>query len=183
MTTVKKNSSTKKGTSKAIIDTKLYDKLNAREKAILNKVNVKSVINTKDVLLASQISLNKVYAKLIKAMSKEQLVNIPSKDYVDQFIDKEKLKIDTLLIDKKHNHLFFILNNGFTIQEKISKCPLLKGVSEQKLKKFKLYAWGTCIEWEELDEDLSLRGILKDTVFNPLLKTLKNNKGFVLAAE
>lgn len=183
MATYKKNNSLKNTVSEAIFDSALYGKLTVKERIALTRMNAKPSKTTKDVLLANQPSVNKIFNKLVKALSSNKTIEIPSQDYVDQFIDKEKLKIDTVLIDKKHDHLFFVLNNGFTIQEKISKYPLLKGVNEQKLKNYKLYAGGTCIEWEELDEDLSLRGLLKDTVFNPLLKTLQSHNGFVLAAE
>lgn len=183
MATYKKNNAVKNTVSEAIFDSALYGKLTVKERIALASINGKPTKTTKDVLLANQPSVNKIFNKLVKALSSNKTIEIPSQDYVDQFIDKEKLKIDTVLIDKKHDHLFFVLNNGFTIQEKISKYPLLKGVNEQKLKNYNLYAGGTCIEWEELDEDLSLRGLLKDTVFNPLLKTLQKHNGFVLAAE
>lgn len=183
MATYKKNNEVKNTVSEAIFDSALYGKLIIKERAALSRITAKPAKTTKDILLANQPSLNKVFNKLLKALSSDKTIEIPSQDYVDQFIDKEKLKIDTVFIDKKHDHLFFVLNNGFTIQEKISKYPLLKGVNEQKLKNYNLYAGGTCIEWEELDEDLSLRGLLKDTVFNPLLKTLKSHNGFVLATE
>ncbi|MDP2386160.1 MAG: DUF2442 domain-containing protein [Bacteroidota bacterium] len=139
----------------------------------------KPVIKSKDLLQYTNPGLNKI----LKDLSGKQVFSIPSPDYVDQFINKEDLKIDTLFIDKKHDHLFFVLNNGTTLQEKISRYPLLIDASEKKLKDYNLYAGGTCVEWDELNEDISLRGLLKDIVFDPLIKSLKNHKGFVLSAD
>jgi hypothetical protein len=174
----------KKRQAKAVVPSRAVSgKLTAKERGILKSLGLTGKqLTSGSLTLASQVRRNKVFAKIVKALSDEQQVNIPSKDYADRFIEEEKIKIDNILIDKKHDHLFFILNNGLTIQEKISKYPLLKNASEVKLKKYKLYAGGTCVEWNELDEDLSLRGLLKETVFEPIKQALKGHEGFVLAA-
>src|SRR6201988_2042082 len=100
---------------------------------------LKPVLKSKNLLQYTNPGLTKI----IKDLSGKQPLVIPSQDYVDQFINQEDLKIDIIFIDKKHDHLFFILNNGTTLQEKISRYHLLSGASEKKLKGYNLYSGGT----------------------------------------
>ena len=106
--------------------------VNERASAYALNVSNKPVIKSTDLLQYTNPGINKI----LKGLEDKQTFTIPSPDYVDQFINKEDLKIDTIFIDKKHDHLFFVLNNGTTLQEKISRYPLLSEASEKKLKSF-----------------------------------------------
>ena len=156
--------------------------LTFNEAGELYSVPGKKTVNAEDVMYLTKGTYRKLTAKIANIRPSDKIVQIPSQDYADQFIAEKKIQIDTIFIDKKHDHLLFVLNNGLTMQEKISKYPLLKKASEKQLKKYNLYAGGTCVEWEELDEDLSLRGLLKDLVFEPMLKSMTKLEGFVLGA-
>ncbi len=134
------------------------------------------------VLLADRIKPGKTLSAVTKKQEADKGGQRVSPDYVDGLIDQYHLKIDKILIDKKNDHLFFVLNSGLTIQDNISRYPLLRKASTLQLKKYSLYAGGTCIEWKMLDEDLSLRGLLKQTLFEPLMKSLCDLEGFVLSA-
>ncbi|MCD6068344.1 MAG: hypothetical protein K0S33_3170 [Bacteroidetes bacterium] len=159
----------------------VYTMLTKKEQELLNAIQAKPTFTSINVLETNNSGLKKILKKITKALTGKQSIDIPSKDYVDQFIDKEKLQITTIVIDKSHDRMLFLLNNGATLQEKISRYPLLNKASEKKLKNYGLYAGNTCVEWTELDEDLSLRGLLKDIVFDPLVKSLRGREGFVLS--
>ena len=67
--------------------------------------------------------------------------------------------------------LLIILNTGSVLQEKISKYPRLRNASLTTLKTYELIGKGTGIHWPELDEDLSLKGFLRDTLKNQVVGT------------
>jgi hypothetical protein len=68
---------------------------------------------------------------------------------------------------KMLNHLMFIIMNitlktGFVIKTNLSSFPGLKKATKAKVLNYKIIGHGTGIHWPFLDEDLSLKGFLKD---------------------
>jgi hypothetical protein len=168
-----------KGSRQADIISDLYKGLAVKEREAVYEISKKKSVVTG----ASGSARTKQAKRIVKAAADNQVVRIPSPDYVDRFIEEQGMEIDSIRIDKKNGYLFFVLNNGLTIQDKISRYPLLKKATVPQLRNYHLYAGGTCVEWKELDEDLSLRGLLKQAVFEPLIKTLTGFDGLVLAAQ
>jgi hypothetical protein len=186
MAALKKNKKTgkkKKRYPQADLMPALYDNLSVKETLVAYSPLKKTSGPSAGVLPSARTKNTKQMSKITKTPVGHQAIQIPSPDYVDRFIADQKMEIDSIRIDKKQGFLFFVLTNGLVIQEKISKYPLLKRATEPQLKKYHLYAGGTCVEWVDLDEDLSLRGLLKQAIFEPLLKTLRGLDGFVLTTD
>ncbi len=89
-----------------------------------------------------------------------KISNKPSKDPIDKLIFEKGLRITQVLAVKKQDSLIVFLNNANTIAVKLSYFPKLKKATQVQLDKWKLISKGIGIEWPEIDEDLSLKGLV-----------------------
>lgn len=71
--------------------------------------------------------------------------------------------------------LLIIINTGSVLQEKLSKYPRLHKAPHSSLKNIELIGKGTGIHWKELDEDLSLKGFLR----NALIRQIGNKNDVI----
>lgn len=86
-------------------------------------------------------------------------------DSVEQLIHDEKLTIKTVEIGSTRDFLRIILNNGKHFEIDISRFPRLSTQGNpEALLHYRLVAGGTGLHWPELDEDLSLKGMLKEVL-------------------
>lgn len=88
-------------------------------------------------------------------------------DTLENLIHKDNIRIQA--IDVHMDMLLVILNTGMVIKEQLSKYPTLMKASEQQLKDYELIGNGTGIHWPMLDEDISLKGLLRDTIRNQVI--------------
>lgn len=85
-------------------------------------------------------------------------------DPVEKIIFDEGLQIVNLEVHKRIDRILIFLSTGLILSLPLSKYKSLKKASAKDLKKFELIACGTGIHWPAPDEDLSLKGFLKDTL-------------------
>jgi len=90
-------------------------------------------------------------------------------DTIEEMIFSNNLRIKKLDIHPDLNIMNIILNTGFVIRTNLSSYPTLKKASKAKVLKYRFIGNGTGIHWPSLDEDLSLKGFLRDE----LLKVVK----------
>jgi hypothetical protein len=95
--------------------------------------------------------------------------NIGSDDPIDFMIFEKGLRIKTLFIEKDLDMLLIILNNGNLIKLRISAFDKLMEADQEALSDWKLINDGVGISWSRLDEDLSLRGFIKEATFQATL--------------
>ena len=102
-------------------------------------------------------------------------------DAIENLIFNEGLRIESLEISPKLDKLFIHLNNK---QIFIAPIAFYKGLSKgssRQLKNFKLIGSGTGIHWPDLNEDLSLKGFLKEFLrqkVNSKMKLIISKKKF-----
>lgn len=80
-------------------------------------------------------------------------------DSLDILIKNHKLKIVGLNFYPELDLLLFVLNNKKVMKRKISDFKNLRNAGLQDLEKYFISKDG--VHWENLDEDLSLRGLLQ----------------------
>jgi len=85
-------------------------------------------------------------------------------DSLEQLIYSEGIRIKAIDVHRDMDILLVILNTGFVLKEKLSKYFQLEHATDEQLLNFQLTGSGTGIHWPELDEDLSLKGFLHDTI-------------------
>ena len=64
---------------------------------------------------------------------------------------------------KELDLLALVLSSGDVLQARISDYSRLKKASNAQLKKWRLIGGGIGINWDALDEDLSLRGVIRES--------------------
>lgn len=98
-------------------------------------------------------------------------------DAVEKIIFEEGLRIVAIDVYKELDMMLVILNTSAILRQKISSYPKLKAASKEMLNEYELIADGNGIHWPSLDEDLSLKGFLRDELRN----MVKGTKGFIAA--
>ncbi|WP_051347902.1 MULTISPECIES: DUF2442 domain-containing protein [unclassified Asinibacterium] len=83
-------------------------------------------------------------------------------DAIENLIYNEGLKIQSLEFSPTYRKMFIHLTNDTTFVVRTHQYPNLKKASVQQLKNFSLIGNGAGIHWPEVDEDLSLKGFLKE---------------------
>lgn len=105
--------------------------------------------------------------------TENKIQNKKSKDPFDSLIFEKRLRIKNIWMDKELDLLVIILNNGFLIKETLSSYPKLKTATAKQLNSWKLISNGIGISWKTLDEDLSLKGFLKNSALHETLRLLQ----------
>lgn len=97
-----------------------------------------------------------------KNKSNYKIVNKKASDPFDKLIFEQGLRAkQILLVDLKLDTLVVLLNNSVVLKVAISNYPRLKKESQTELNQWELIADGIGIRWNALDEDLSIKGMIK----------------------
>jgi hypothetical protein len=102
--------------------------------------------------------------------------NKPSKDPIDKLIYEKNFRIKMVLPVKAQDSLIVFLNNGKHISVHLSSFSRLKKAGQKQLDAWELISNGIGIEWPEIDEDLSLKGLLQQFI-------TENTIGFLTGGE
>jgi len=91
-------------------------------------------------------------------------------DPFESLIFEEGLKIKSLEMDASNNKMIIHLNGDLLLVAPIDFFAGLKKANASQLKNFKIIGSASGIHWPELDEDLSLKGFLKEYLRQRLQK-------------
>ncbi|MBS1621162.1 MAG: DUF2442 domain-containing protein [Bacteroidetes bacterium] len=97
-------------------------------------------------------------------------------DAIEKMIFEENIRIEAVDIHPELDVMLIILNTKAVLRQNISSHQRLKKANHKDLFNFQLLAGGLGIHWQELDEDLSLKGFLRDE-----LKKVIIDKGMKVA--
>lgn len=87
-------------------------------------------------------------------------------DSIEHLIYAEQLRIETIDMHPELDLMLVVLNTKAVLQQKLSAYSLLRNANKEALMKFEINKNGTGVHWPILDEDLSLKGFLKDELKN-----------------
>jgi hypothetical protein len=114
--------------------------------------------------------------------SKNKIVNKRSKDPIERLIFEKELRITQVVPVKKQDSLIVFLNNGNPISVRLSFFPLLKKATQLQLDTWELIGAGIGIEWPEIDEDISLKGLIQQLIISNTLQYVAGENKFAMAA-
>ncbi|HMN06048.1 MAG TPA: DUF2442 domain-containing protein [Flavobacteriales bacterium] len=97
-------------------------------------------------------------------------------DPIEAMILKEGLRIADVHPYKELDLLAIVLNSGDLLQARLSDFERLRKASSAQLRDWRLIGGGIGIHWEALDEDLSLRGFIRDGVQQEALRRLAGRR-------
>ena len=107
----------------------------------------------------------------------KKIQNKRSSDPFDVLIHEKQLRIKNVLIDKELDLVIVVLNNGFIIKEALSDYSALRKATVKNLNDWRLISGGIGISWEKINEDLSLKGFLKNGALHETLRLLQGKGG------
>ncbi|MEN9339643.1 MAG: hypothetical protein RIQ62_955 [Bacteroidota bacterium] len=85
-------------------------------------------------------------------------------DSLESIIFESNLKMVAIDFHQEINTMLVVLNTGSVIHSEINITERLKGATIEQLKDYSIIAQGTGIHWPSLDEDISLKGLLRSTI-------------------
>lgn len=107
-----------------------------------------------------------------------KIVNKRAKDPIDKLIFEKGLRITEIMANKQLKTIVILLNNGMVIKVPTDLYTSLKNATQEELNNWELISAGAGIRWKALNEDLSLRGLIKESAMNSLMNKLSGkNKG------
>lgn len=83
-------------------------------------------------------------------------------DSIEQLILESGLRIVSVAVHKQQDLMIVFLNSGATLLSTVSAFKLLSAGTAQQMNNYNLIGNGLGVHWPDLDEDLSLKGFLKD---------------------
>lgn len=111
-----------------------------------------------------------------KHIKEERVVNKRATDPFDRLIFEKGLRIKQIMADQKLDAMIILLNSGDALKVPISYFNKLKNASQADLDKWELTGSGTGIRWANIDEDLSLKGLIKESALVSILHRLEGKK-------
>ncbi len=114
--------------------------------------------------------------------SKNKNDYLSSKDPINVLIFDKGLRIKTLVIEKELDLLLIILNNGNLIKSRLNSFKKLAAADQDQLLKWELRNEGVAVRWNNLDEDLSLYGFIKEAAFNSRIDQIMIKKPYAIIA-
>jgi hypothetical protein len=93
--------------------------------------------------------------------SQNDIMNIPAQDPLDKLIFEQGLGIKRLFFDTELDLMLVLLTNGRVLNLKLSGFKGLKRATPEQLLDYTLEHAGVGVRWDALDEDLSVRGFIK----------------------
>lgn len=103
-------------------------------------------------------------------------------DAIELMILRDGLRIADVHPYKELDLLAIVLSSGDVLQARISDFERLNKATAPQLKKWRLIGGGIGIHWEAVDEDLSLRGFIRDAAQQDALRRLSVKRGRTKAA-
>jgi hypothetical protein len=111
-------------------------------------------------------------------IKEEKIINKRATDPFDRLIFEKGLRVKQILIDKNLNTMLILLNNAKALQVPIDYFARLKNATQDDLNKWELTGNGTGIRWANIDEDLSLKGLIKESALISALHRLEGKRNF-----
>ena len=113
--------------------------------------------------------------------AREKIVDKKATDPCDKLIFDHGLRIKNLDIYKEMDLMLVVLNNSKVLKLHLSDYPRLKKANKKQLLQWQLIAGGIGVNWTALDEDLSVKGFIKDAAVNSMLNHLSGKEENAIA--
>lgn len=85
-------------------------------------------------------------------------------DTLESIIFEGGLRIVGMHFHKELDLMLIVLNNKKVLTQKLSSSERLKNATNDQLLNYRLISQGIGVHWPEVDEDLSLKGFLREEI-------------------
>ena len=104
----------------------------------------------------------------------EKIVTKRADDPIDRLIFEKNIRIQQFVISKELDLLVLLLTNGTVIKIALKHFPKLKNAGKKELETAHIRGNGIGMRWTLLDEDISLKGLIKEATLNETLNRLQS---------
>lgn len=111
----------------------------------------------------------------------DSIVNKRSSDPFDKLIFEKGIRIQQFIISKELNLIVLLLTNSAVIKVALKHFPKIKNASKKELETAEIRGNGIGIRWSLIDEDISLKGLIKEVAINEVLNRLQSKDNQELA--
>ncbi|MEP6845123.1 MAG: DUF2442 domain-containing protein [Panacibacter sp.] len=87
-------------------------------------------------------------------------------DAIERLIYEEGLRIEAIDFHPQLDVMLVVLNSKAVLRQRLSLYKSLAASTKEALMDYELISNGTGVHWPKLDEDLSLKGFLRDELRN-----------------
>ena len=94
-------------------------------------------------------------------------------DSIEKIIYEDGLKIKALHFHPDLDLMLIVLSNKKVLNRAISSSSRLKEASPEQINNYRLIGKGAGVHWPDVDEDLSLKGFLKEEI-DRSIREIKN---------
>ncbi|MBC7759619.1 MAG: DUF2442 domain-containing protein [Phormidesmis sp. FL-bin-119] len=109
-----------------------------------------------------------------KNKNPESIANKRSSDPFDKLIFEKGIRIQQFIISKELNLIVLLLTNSAVIKVGLKHFPRFKNATKEELEKAEIKGDGIGIRWSMLDEDISLKGLIKEVAMTEALSRLQS---------
>ena len=95
-------------------------------------------------------------------------------DSIEKMIFDEGLRIEAVDFHAELDVMLIVLNTKAVLHQRLSSYKSLAKADKKTLMQYELISNGIGIHWKSLDEDLSLKGFLRDELRNVVKKSKDN---------
>lgn len=85
-------------------------------------------------------------------------------DAIEKMIYEDGIRIEAIDLHPELDVMLIVLNTKAVLRQQLSAHNRLKTLPKEELEKYEITGGGTGIYWPTADEDLSLKGFLRDTL-------------------
>jgi hypothetical protein len=85
-------------------------------------------------------------------------------DTIEKMIYEDGIRIEAIDLHPELDFMLIILNTKAILRQQLSAHGRLKGLNKTDLQQYEITGGGTGIYWPRADEDLSLKGFLRDAL-------------------
>ena len=91
-------------------------------------------------------------------------------DAIEKMIYEEAIRIDAIDVHPELDVMLIILNTKAVLHQRLSSYKRLNDAAKEDLLNYEFTGNGTGIHWPGIDEDLSLKGFLRDELLSVIKK-------------
>lgn len=104
----------------------------------------------------------------------DNIANKKSSDPFDKLIFEKGIRIQQFIISKELNLIVLLLTNSSVIKVALKHFPRIKNANKKELETAEIKGDGIGIRWSLLDEDISLKGLIKEIAMSEALNRLQS---------
>ena len=91
---------------------------------------------------------------------------------MDKLVHEANVGVKHVIIDRDLDLILVVLTSGGILRVRLSDHPVLNKASNTEINDWRIIAKGIGIHWNQLDEDLSVKGMIRQSALESAVRAL-----------